>query len=274
MIMIADNVSWQKFIWERATRIYPPYWLYTTLVLLAWIIVPSMVNSSFSDPPSIWKSYLLFPDKSGPLLAVGWTLIYEMYFYLCFAIILAASSRSKKPVIHIFLVLWAVFIIVMNLLRESYCIPTSLLTLDFIMGSFIALLIKRNFKKLGFFTLAIGIIGLIIALFAFANNMKWERTFLIGAPCALLVYGAVSIELNNKIMPPKWAVALGNASYSVYLSHILVLSGIGRLYALVPQNYWTEATFLIVSICVANAVGLCSYLYIEKQTLQFLRNSA
>src|SRR5258707_3388590 len=68
---IARNASWHKFLFDRARRILPPYWFYTTLILIVSFYAPAYVNSSFERPPSIWRSYLLIPDSVGPLLAVG-----------------------------------------------------------------------------------------------------------------------------------------------------------------------------------------------------------
>ena len=78
-----------EFLWRRATRIYPTYWLVSLAVLAVAIVAPTIVNSSIQVPISLWRSFLLIPDRTLPLLAVGWTLVHEMYFYLVFAIILA-----------------------------------------------------------------------------------------------------------------------------------------------------------------------------------------
>ena len=68
MATIARNASWHKFLFDRAMRILPPYWFYTTLILIVSFYVPAYVNSSFEHPPSISRSYLLIPDRVGPLL--------------------------------------------------------------------------------------------------------------------------------------------------------------------------------------------------------------
>jgi exopolysaccharide production protein ExoZ len=80
MVTIARDGAWAPFLAGRAKRILPPYWFYTTLVLLVSLYAPGAVNSSFAHPPSLWRSYLLIPDTVDPLLAVGWMLIHEMYF--------------------------------------------------------------------------------------------------------------------------------------------------------------------------------------------------
>src|ERR1700757_1478274 len=70
-----------EFLWRRVTRIYPTYWLVSLAVLATALLAPTLVNSSITTPISLWRSFLLIPDRTFPLLAVGWTLVYEMYFY-------------------------------------------------------------------------------------------------------------------------------------------------------------------------------------------------
>jgi exopolysaccharide production protein ExoZ len=91
MATIASRESWRDFLLARATRIFPPYWFYSGVVLSVALIAPGIVNSSFTHPPSLWRSFLLVPDTVDPLLAVGWTLTHEAYFYLVFAVLLATG---------------------------------------------------------------------------------------------------------------------------------------------------------------------------------------
>ena len=93
MALLVRGATWRKFLVDRVTRIVPAYWFYTTLVLILSLLYPSFVNSSVEGQPSILRSYFLLPDSTGPLLAVGWTLIHEMYFYLACAMILFALTR-------------------------------------------------------------------------------------------------------------------------------------------------------------------------------------
>jgi peptidoglycan/LPS O-acetylase OafA/YrhL len=98
------------------------------------------------------------------------------------------------------------------------------------------------------------------------DGQNWKRIIFVGAPCALIVYGLVGIEIKNKQTAPDWLVALGNASYSTYLSHVLVLSAVGRMFALVPNhNAYFETTFVMICVTVANVVGLLSYSLIERR---------
>jgi exopolysaccharide production protein ExoZ len=62
---------------------------------------------------------------------------------------------------------------------------------------------------------------------------------------------------------------VGDASYSTYLSHVMVLSGLGRAYAYFPLKGWiVESTFVVVCLVAANMAGLASYFMLERPVLR------
>lgn len=278
MATIARNASWQRFLFDRAMRILPPYWFYTTLALIVSFYVPAYVNSSFEHSPSIWRSYLLIPDSVGPLLAVGWTLMHEMYFYFCFALIIFLTGAFRLKITSLLLI-WTVAVICLNAVVQLaeirdpvVAVMTHPLTLEFIFGAAAGILIQRNCTASAASAFVAGIIIFMIVLswsdgaLSLVDGQNWRRVILVGAPCALIVYGLVGIEIKNKQTAPDWLVALGNASYSTYLSHVLVLSAIGRMLATMPNhNFYFETAFVIVCITAANVVGLLSCSLIERR---------
>jgi hypothetical protein len=79
MVAVAGkDIGAIQFLWRRAIRIYPPYWL-VTLIILEFSRVGA---AAATDTISLWRSFLLVPDSGLPLLTVGWTLVHEVYFYL------------------------------------------------------------------------------------------------------------------------------------------------------------------------------------------------
>ena len=65
-----------RFLYHRATRIYPLYWVVSTAVLCALLVRPEWINASQGGQVDIFRSFALLPQPGLPLLAVGWTLIH------------------------------------------------------------------------------------------------------------------------------------------------------------------------------------------------------
>jgi exopolysaccharide production protein ExoZ len=279
MVTIATDTSWRKFLAGRARRILPPYWFYTTLVVFVSLVAPAIVNSSFPHPPSLWRSYLLIPDTVGPLLAVGWTLIHEMYFYLCFALMIVLI-RSCGFTLPFLLLTWMAAVVCLDAVLKINDINDPVaavvahpLTLEFVFGATIGILIRRKIAACAAPALMAGIAVFMMIVLWFPGTAaglivdpNWMRPILIGAPCALIVYAAVAMEIRGALNAPRWLTTLGDASYSTYLSHVLVLSALGRLFAMAPShNAYVEAAFVVICIGAANAIGWLSCRVIERR---------
>jgi exopolysaccharide production protein ExoZ len=93
------------FLYARATRIYPLWWLFAGLMMLFLILTlglpwdPVRLDRQGLDGPThLVKSILLWPQGDHPELGVGWTLVHEMYFYIGFSVlILALPVRYRLP---------------------------------------------------------------------------------------------------------------------------------------------------------------------------------
>ncbi|NDE91293.1 MAG: acyltransferase [Alphaproteobacteria bacterium] len=283
MASLANATRWDKFLIDRATRIYPLYWFYTTIVLLITLIAPGLANNSFEHAPSLWRSYLLIPDTVMPLLAVGWTLIHEIYFYLVFAFILFSMRFITLPVIA-WAVLWGAAIIAVNLsgLNDQtgpiVTLVTHPLTLEFILGIAVGTLIHQSNKTQLLWTIcaiAIVVLTLCCSDITFINidEKNLQHIALFGIPCALLVYAALQIELKNILVAPAWLVQLGNASFSIYLMHVLVISALGHIFVKLPFHTPPfEIAFVVLCIAAPYIAGLVSYRLIEQPMQRALRH--
>lgn len=82
------------FLVRRVIRVVPLYWMFTTLMVAALVVAPGGVKETELDPGQIAASYLFLPyerhdGRIAPVLSLGWTLNYEMFFYLLAAVALA-----------------------------------------------------------------------------------------------------------------------------------------------------------------------------------------
>lgn len=96
----------------------------------------------------------------------------------------------------------------------------------------------------------------------------------------LFIFGGVAGLLARRWLKPARAdrpgwlragVALGDASYSTYLAHVLVVAALWRIGVPLGAPNWL---LIGVSVIAANAVGLLSYALIERPLLRVCRRHA
>jgi len=270
----------RRFLYHRVTRIYPAYWFYSLLVLVVFLIKPEMVNSSQGGQVNIFASFLLLPQELLPLLAVGWTLIHEMYFYLVFALLLLFPERWLLPL----LMIWGAGAMAMGFALPLTGNPvaqvvTHPLTLEFIAGCVIAhVYFLKRYSSSGWYFLVLALIWWLVGYGIHAvqgyglEPTGWSRVLLFGVPATLLVFALVNMERANEQKLPYWLVLIGNASFSIYLSHVLVISALGRIWGgLAIVNTGANVAALMVILLSVLAIGILSHQILERPLLRFTR---
>jgi len=202
-----------EFLRRRVVRVVPMYWIATMAALLYY-------NYRFPGaPPSV--SYLLhslffLPPPSGfhmPFLYPGWTLNFEMFFYLALAVAIATR-------IHAILLTGCVVTLIGSL---SIALPpeatpyyASPLMLEFVMGLCIGHMVKQGIS----ITRVQGALLVItaVALYVLQNNAKSTGVLAWGVPAVLLILGSFAFERSVAINS-RLARTAGNISYSIYLVH-------------------------------------------------------
>jgi exopolysaccharide production protein ExoZ len=204
------------FLFDRFWRIYPIYWLCSVpWFFIAWWsgqLEPVRTISSLS----LWP---IFGEFVQPYLRPGWTLSYEMLFYLAAAAALA-TGRGRWLIAA-----FAAFFI------ANLAAPSPLLgflgyppIFEFLAG--LALGRARLDPRAGAATLVLGIAILLMSpasLFqgiAVSDTTALLRVLWWGIPSIGIVYGALSLE---RFVTSKPAILLGDASYSIYLTHLTVI---------------------------------------------------
>ncbi len=274
------------FLYHRATRIYPLYWFYSLLVLAVYLYNPAMVNSSQGSQVNILASFLLLPQAKLPLLMVGWTLVHEMYFYLVFFLLLFLPGKYLLPG----LATWAVAILLFQSQAAASGSPplvlvTHPLTLEFIGGCLVAMLTAREKSPPLHPGLALtaGLLILVGAVLLFMYHWQitgameplgWNRILLLGLPALLLVYLAVKAEQQQLTLPGSLC-RVGDFSYSIYLSHVLSLNLLGKIWALFAVDSIIDNILVLPFMVLAViAVGAASYLTIERPMIILSRKLA
>jgi len=266
------------FLYNRATRIYPLYWFYSIVILIVALLAPVLVPAMKKGQVDLFSSFLLLPHFLPPLLGQGWTLTHEIYFYLLFSITLLLPERRLSW----FLLLWGLavavgynFYSVTPMLSGSATIKmiTNPTTVEFVLGGCVALAIQRGFRRAALPCLIGGAL-LLPASSLFFDPLQVEglRFFCFGLPSLLILYGAASLEGRSPFSFSSWLQSIGDASFSIYLTHILVITAVGRIWMTVRRpGLWDNALALALMAAFAVACGFASYRWIEQPLLRATR---
>ncbi|EEA03772.1 acyltransferase 3 [Burkholderia sp. H160] len=247
----------RKFIAARIARIVPLYWVLTTLFILLLATVPSVfVPWTFGSARlSLWhalSSFLFLPSLNGsgpiaPMLNVGWTLNYEAWFYVVFA---AAMSVTTRP-----LVVVAAFLGFTSLLRLShgtgvpFLFYTDPIVLEFVAGSFLGAYLAKG-KRIPLVAALTVLLGVIAIRKVYAPTLTDDNRFIVfGLPAFAIVF--VALALESRIRWSTLLGKLGDASYSLYLTHILTLPLVLKLVQTADRQHRLPGDV----VCVAVVVG-------------------
>ena len=258
----------QQFLIRRAQRIVPLYWLVTLGTAAAALLAPRAFPAMRPTLDHVVQSLLFIPhrDATGliaPLIVPGWTLNYEVFFYLLFAVALLARAQWRAGIVTAALVALVLIRPLGDLRNTMWSTYTDPILLEFAAGLWLGWAWSRDRlpgRRVAGWLLASGAASLVATAIS-GIDVSAARVLLWGLPAAALVTGAVSFESHGAI--PRWrALALlGDASYSLYLVHGLAISAALRL---TRHMVAPPALVFAVSIFAGLAGGLVCYLLIER----------
>lgn len=286
IFFIADksNKTISHFLKDRIIRVVPMYWVYTCIMVILVILIPEMIyNTTTFEALHVFKSLFFIPsyhpglkNQIWPILAQGWTLIYEMFFYCIFSMILFITSKPLTRLI-LLLVMLTSFVILGKLFQSTnpfFVTYTSTLLFEFFGGAIIGYLFIKNKLPHTFFSIliiALGVFGFLSSYFHFGWGESRVREW--GIPSGLIVFGLVSLEKRHKVPISNTFILLGNSSYSLYLSHLLTLDIFGLLWVQVNiDTAYFHLMMFFLSITLSIVVGILSYRLVEKPLTMFIKN--
>jgi exopolysaccharide production protein ExoZ len=249
-----------SFAINRIIRIVPLYWILTLVVFAIAFLIPAAVQATKADPIQLLKSLLFIPfvksnGRVHPVLFVGWTLNYEMFFYALFAIGLLWGERGTLWVVAAMIGFVALDPLTSSPVADFYTDP---ILLEFAAGMMIGLAFPRLVPWHPRTLIILGFGLILLAPFCWPGV---HRALAYGVPGVLIVSGALMLEKAGITI--KGLRLLGDASYSIYLTHIFVTGVALRLAPMVPSD--AGLALLAISALVAAATfGILVHLSVEK----------
>lgn len=274
MIMSSDRLArtaqgWRVFAIKRILRIVPLYWLVTTLKLATLIAVPAAVLHAQLDWTYIAKSYFFIPALNvdgdiHPLLGVGWTLVFEMFFYGLFTLALLLRQR---PVLFLAPIL--ILLSVVSLFRTPDW-PIALqfwadpIVLDFLAGMLIARWVQSGARLNTWLAAAFVVAGAVYLFVPFArfHYQSLHGSVVTTIAAALVVWGCTGLESRIGRFVGKPLMFLGAASYAIYLVHPVTAPAapviLAKLDLILPY------LSILFGVTIALIAGSLCYQWVEK----------
>lgn len=258
----------KAFMLNRMYRILPLYWVLTIVAFAVSLILPGM--NSTATLQQFLMSMMLLPDSNeagaGYIISMAWTLSYEFYFYVVFALFLAATPRFRLIGIAGFFSLMVVLGTLLPSPGSYLGILTNPLLFEFLAGCILAHLYRSGIRLSSLSRIAMAVLAVILLLSVAKASItdSWTRLLLWGFPAALIVYAAVlgprflGTGNYNKLTPVFRHI--GDISYSLYLSHFFVLAIFVRLYDILAQKISIDpwiACGAIFALCLLVAQVCC-----------------
>jgi len=254
----------REFLSARFLRIVPLYWTLTLVALAAYVANPALVNSS-GGVTDVFGSFVLVPTGAKFLIQTGWTLSYEFWFYIVFAASLRFALRGRLFFVSAVMLALVVLGIVARPADFTARFLTDPLLLEFVMGIGAYLYLRSTFCRplCNLLLLTVGLLALV-GLSAFDPHVN--RVLIYGIPFMLIfcavVGGESAIRSISRSVIVRACCALGDASYSLYLSHPFALAAAG--FAIRHFGIQRDAAVSVASLClVALIVGYACYSVVE-----------
>jgi peptidoglycan/LPS O-acetylase OafA/YrhL len=284
-MIITGGQSPYTFAISRLARIVPLYWILTTGLLLLAAVKPELLNSTTADLGNYLKSLFFIPyvKENGllrPMLHVGWTLNYEMFFYACIFVAIVTARRFYLPLTLLLLVL--AYGVLGRLSQDEVAAGFfgSTLLFEFGFGLCAFELYRRRWlQAAGKPTLvAVALLSYGVMAATQVAELDGPRWLVFGVPSVLLVLALTGLEgsLFNRGNPGvKALVAMGDASYATYLSHFYVVEVFRKIAAqkLHLLDPYTPSGVLVIVLC-SLLVGQLLYVGVDRPLSRYCRKKA
>jgi exopolysaccharide production protein ExoZ len=280
-----------EFLRRRLVRIVPLYWVVTLAAASVALVAPQLLNSTRFDTYHVLASLFFIPWRNPvvpfqpggdlteilkPIITPGWTLNFEMFFYAQFALALLIPQRLRAAALV--LIITGVYVVFRSLsaTADVFTFYGSTLVFEFLAGSLLAVSIGSARRGLGVVPVAVPVVVLLAAFAVLIFDDAWfaekVRAAALGIPAVVLVGAAVAVERTGRLPFLRLFDELGNASYSIYITHIFSVAGM----RIVPRALGLDPLvlgrpfFIVACLVVAASVGLAVHLLVEKPLIRRL----
>jgi peptidoglycan/LPS O-acetylase OafA/YrhL len=279
---LGDRSQLLGFIWRRAWRILPLYWV-------CWIGVVAAYHGILGIPwlPT-WRWFfanvLILPAQPQHLfIPQAWSLAFELLFYAVFAGFFVLPRRVFLPTLGA----WSATIAILAVAGSPHpavrgpigrCLEKLIdpLVLEFLFGCVAAVAVgSGRHLSWGRTALNVGLLGFAGSSMGeyfgivHTRGHSLERVLSFGLSCALIVFGATARERTHGLQSPRWLQTVGDASYSIYLVHIVVLEVVQHWLTDMRHDLIPHLLYVAALVIGSLAAGFALHFTVERPLMRW-----
>jgi exopolysaccharide production protein ExoZ len=282
VMVITTYKHWGKagvaldFLARRLIRIVPLYWAATLLKLLATLALPALTSYPVLDAWHVTASFLFLPAWNAdhlafPLLPVGWTLNFEMFFYALFTIVL---SLRLRPVWWLGAILLFFSVAPMPEGMGPFAALAEPMLMEFWAGMLIGWATLTGHKLpagSGWACMAAAFVALAVSQVLPESTAFAYRLWVWGFPGCVALLSVIALEPVFSKHLAGWPQRVGDASYAIYLSHGFVLPVVGVAFSKLGLAGQAWGLVAIAAGCAVSAVaGVFVHKVLERPVTRWL----
>ncbi|CAN7665288.1 acyltransferase [Rhizobium sp. LjRoot30] len=279
------TISPRLFFIKRAARIIPLYTVYT-LTIMAMEVASDrhswdLLIRSLAFYPEHNAAY---PNIFSPSLIVGWSIQYEVYFYIAVFVSLFFKESFFRFLVFVSIVtILAPRILTGIPLFDPYyqqlenfpalAIATNPLNFLFLAGMAIGLIYRSNFSFPNkYWSISLSAAAIIALITQYTFHWKLNHGIHgVGTTVIIFLFILTIASKNMNFAIPRAVLFLGNISFSLYLSHptaIWIYIYTKNVFGIInPFGGWL-AIFLVFSISIV--LSIITYHFVEVKFSKWL----
>ncbi len=274
------GAAWQ-FLRRRLIRIVPLYWALTTLLLITGLLLPQLLTIPVGSLSYIVSSYLFIPEwrvgapvpEIRPLLALGWTLNYEMLFYVALAGVMFLPAKRAIAVLSVLFAAAVTARFAFDIQQTQLMFWSDPIILEFLMGCYLALARQAGWRLPAPAALLLAMAGIVGSVLN-SGSAAELRPLVVGLPALMLVAAAALGPSLPRLAPTRIAILLGDASYALYLSHPLFIRSLREVWLKLADPAWPLWLYALLCTVMACLAAVPIYLLFEQPMTLLLQGKA
>lgn len=273
------------FMARRLERIVPLYYIVMGIGIIQALIAPQLFKTTTLEFWHVARSFLFIPGYSPsfpgqhvitPFFKLGWTLNFEMFFYVVFAALFWLPAKGRVVALT---ALFCALSTLGHFVKFDAAIPayyTRIELLGFVTGAWLGLWHLYGSVRLN--KISAAVIAAVSLAMIYMVVESYTTGFVNNIPARLCMIGAATLHVwimlgyldRSDVKVPYWGRYLGDASYSLYLFHMFGI-GVAAAIARKVPGYEHSIAFIALAFVLGTVAGLMAYHFVETPILNWFK---